>query len=104
LPKNALPQSHRARDAAARPRHVRRRGKLHCDCISGFDVALRRNCGKGAKPVRRHLQKFIVGREIRQLPQVMVVAQPTWGVDVGRLRRLIRQQIIDLARAASRCW
>jgi simple sugar transport system ATP-binding protein len=30
-----------------------------------------------------NLQKFIVGREILQKPGVLVVAQPTWGVDAG---------------------
>jgi ABC-type uncharacterized transport system ATPase subunit len=30
-----------------------------------------------------NLQKFIVGREILQDPGVLVVAQPTWGVDAG---------------------
>lgn len=30
-----------------------------------------------------NLQKFIVGREILQEPLVLVVAQPTWGVDAG---------------------
>ncbi|RXZ38608.1 ABC transporter ATP-binding protein [Oxalobacteraceae bacterium CAVE-383] len=30
-----------------------------------------------------NLQKFIVGREIARRPKVFVVAQPTWGVDVG---------------------
>ncbi|MFC5473847.1 ABC transporter ATP-binding protein [Paraherbaspirillum soli] len=30
-----------------------------------------------------NLQKFIVGREIERAPTVFVVAQPTWGVDVG---------------------
>ncbi len=30
-----------------------------------------------------NLQKFIVGREILQNPDVLVVAQPTWGVDAG---------------------
>jgi len=30
-----------------------------------------------------NLQKFIVGREIQQSPKVLVVAQPTWGVDAG---------------------
>jgi simple sugar transport system ATP-binding protein len=42
-----------------------------------------------------NLQKFIMGREILQLPDVLVVAQPTWGVDVGAAA-FIRQQIIDL--------
>jgi simple sugar transport system ATP-binding protein len=42
-----------------------------------------------------NLQKFIVGREILQQPNVLVVAQPTWGVDVGAAA-FIRQKIIDL--------
>ena len=42
-----------------------------------------------------NLQKFIVGREIRQDPRVMVAAQPTWGVDVGASAQ-IRQALVDL--------
>ena len=42
-----------------------------------------------------NLQKFIMGREIRLQPKVLVAAQPTWGVDVGAAA-LIRQQLIDL--------
>jgi len=42
-----------------------------------------------------NLQKFIVGREVELAPQVMVLAQPTWGVDIGAAM-LIRQAIIDL--------
>ena len=42
-----------------------------------------------------NLQKFIVGREILLKPKVLVVAQPTWGVDVGAAA-FIRQKIIDL--------
>ncbi len=30
-----------------------------------------------------NLQKFIVGREIDAQPRVLIVSQPTWGVDVG---------------------
>ena len=42
-----------------------------------------------------NLQKFIVGREIRQAPQVLLAAQPTWGVDVGAAH-LIHQALITL--------
>ncbi|MEJ0038369.1 MAG: ABC transporter ATP-binding protein [Gammaproteobacteria bacterium] len=42
-----------------------------------------------------NLQKFIVGRETRLGPKLMVVAQPTWGVDVGAAQ-LIHQALIDL--------
>lgn len=42
-----------------------------------------------------NLQKYIVGRETLLGPKVMIVAQPTWGVDVGAAQ-LIRQALIDL--------
>jgi simple sugar transport system ATP-binding protein len=43
-----------------------------------------------------NLQKFIVGREIMQEPGVLVVAQPTWGVDAGAAA-LIHRALLDLA-------
>jgi simple sugar transport system ATP-binding protein len=47
-----------------------------------------------------NLQKFIVGRELDRQPAVMVVNQPTWGVDAGAASR-IRQALVDLAKAGS---
>ena len=47
-----------------------------------------------------NLQKFIVGREIALAPRVLVLSQPTWGVDVGAAAR-IRQTLIDLADAGA---
>ncbi len=47
-----------------------------------------------------NLQKFIVGRELDRQPAVLVVNQPTWGVDAGAAAR-IRQALIDLAKAGS---
>jgi ABC-type uncharacterized transport system ATPase subunit len=47
-----------------------------------------------------NLQKFIMGREIHRTPDVLVVNQPTWGVDAGAART-IRQALVDLARAGS---
>ena len=44
-----------------------------------------------------NLQKFVVGREMLRKPGVLVVAQPTWGVDAGAAQ-LIRQALVDLAR------
>lgn len=43
-----------------------------------------------------NLQKFIIGREVLEDPKVIVVNQPTWGVDAGSAAR-IRQTLIDLA-------
>jgi simple sugar transport system ATP-binding protein len=47
-----------------------------------------------------NLQKFIVGREVLQQPKLLVVAQPTWGVDVGAAA-FIRQALIDLRTAGA---
>ncbi len=47
-----------------------------------------------------NLQKFVVGREMTRNPRVLIVNQPTWGVDAGAAA-LIRQALIDLARSGS---
>ncbi|MEX0853713.1 MAG: ABC transporter ATP-binding protein [Bauldia sp.] len=47
-----------------------------------------------------NLQKFMVGREFDRRPGVLVVCQPTWGVDAGAATT-IRQALIDLARAGA---
>ncbi len=43
-----------------------------------------------------NLQKFVIGREVLQSPEVLVVNQPTWGVDAAAAAA-IRQSILDLA-------
>lgn len=43
-----------------------------------------------------NLQKFVIGREILQRPDVLVVNQPTWGVDAAAAAA-IRQALLDLA-------
>jgi simple sugar transport system ATP-binding protein len=45
-----------------------------------------------------NLQKFIVGREIEAKPKVLLVSQPTWGVDVGAAAQ-IRGEILALRDA-----
>ena len=47
-----------------------------------------------------NLQKFVVGRELDREPGILVVNQPTWGVDAGA-SATIRQAIIDLSRRGS---
>jgi simple sugar transport system ATP-binding protein len=64
---------------------VVQRFKVKCGSVSSVAASL-----SGG-----NLQKFIVGREIGLAPKVMVLAQPTWGVDIGAAM-LIRQAIIDL--------
>jgi general nucleoside transport system ATP-binding protein len=47
-----------------------------------------------------NLQKFVVGRELDRKPGILIVNQPTWGVDAGAAAA-IRQALIDLARQGS---
>jgi simple sugar transport system ATP-binding protein len=69
--------------------------KFALECIERYDV----KCGGPSAEARSlsggNLQKFIMGREILQQPRLLVVAQPTWGVDVGAAA-FIRQALIDL--------
>jgi simple sugar transport system ATP-binding protein len=55
----------------------------------GVDAQARRLSGG-------NLQKFVVGREILHDPGVLVVNQPTWGVD-AHAAATIRQALLDLA-------
>ena len=45
-----------------------------------------------------NLQKFIVGREIDAAPRLLIVSQPTWGVDVGAAAQ-IRSALMALRDA-----
>ncbi len=67
--------------------------------ITAFDV---RTPGPDA-PARAlsggNLQKFVIGREVLQSPRVLVVNQPTWGVDAAAAA--IRPALIDLAEGGA---
>jgi simple sugar transport system ATP-binding protein len=67
-------------------------------CVEDFDVRCAGVHATAKSLSGGNLQKFIVGREILQHPRVLVVAQPTWGVDVGAAAA-IRQALIDLRNA-----
>ncbi len=45
-----------------------------------------------------NLQKYIIGREVTRQPRVLLVAQPTWGVDVGAAAQ-IRSELLTLRDA-----
>ena len=47
-----------------------------------------------------NLQKFVIGREIIRRPRLLIVDQPTWGVDAGAAQ-LIRQALVDLAKGGA---
>src|SRR5271163_4891245 len=61
-----------------------------------FDVRKAKRDPEAVSLSGGNLQKFIVGREILREPGVIVVSQPTWGVDAGAAAT-IRQALIDLA-------
>jgi simple sugar transport system ATP-binding protein len=65
-----------------------------------FDVRKARRDPEAGSLSGGNLQKFVVGREILRAPGVLVVGQPTWGVDPGAAA-IIRQALIDLARRGS---
>lgn len=64
----------------------------HFNVKAGGPQALAKSLSGG------NLQKFIMGREIEALPKVLIVSQPTWGVDVGAAAQ-IRGAMLDLAGA-----
>ncbi len=66
------------------------------DVIEAFDVRTP-GSGNAARALSGgNLQKFVIGREIMQDPDVLVVNQPTWGVDASAAAS-IRQALLDLA-------
>ena len=68
--------------------------------IADFDVRTRGPAAEAGSLSGGNLQKFIVGREILQDPGVLVIAQPTWGVDAGAAAA-IHQALIDRAAAGA---
>ena len=68
--------------------------------ISQFDVRKGKPDPEARALSGGNLQKFVVGRELDRKPGMLVVNQPTWGVDAGAAAT-IRQAIIDLARRGS---
>src|SRR5882757_4848585 len=67
---------------------------------AAFDVRKAKRDPEAASLSGGNLQKFIVGREILRNPVVLVVSQPTWGVDAGAAA-VIRQALLDLAAAGA---
>src|ERR1700709_159994 len=65
-----------------------------------FDVRKAKRDPEAASLSGGNLQKFIVGREILRNPGVLVVSQPTWGVDAGAAA-VIRQALLDLAASGA---
>lgn len=80
-----------------RPRAAK---KYAGDVISAFAVKTTGSEAAAGSLSGGNLQKYIMGREILQKPTVLVVCQPTWGVDAGAAAA-IHQSIVDLAASGS---
>lgn len=68
--------------------------------ITGFDVRTPGPENAARSLSGGNLQKFVIGREVLQNPEVLVVNQPTWGVDAAAAAA-IRQALLDLAAQGS---
>jgi len=85
---------------------VGRGGWLHLNRLRAQAAAIigeyRVKAGGPSAPAKSlsggNLQKFIVGREIEAQPRLLIMSQPTWGVDVGAAAQ-IRAAILALRDA-----
>jgi len=64
-------------------------------CIEDFDVRTPGPDAEAGAMSGGNLQKFILGREIMLNPDVMLVSQPTWGVDIGAATA-IRRRLVEM--------
>ncbi|HPY39856.1 MAG TPA: ABC transporter ATP-binding protein [Thiolinea sp.] len=67
-------------------------------CIERFNVKASGPEAAAKSLSGGNVQKYIVGRELMLSPEVLMIAQPTWGVDVGAAS-FIRQTLLDLSQA-----
>jgi simple sugar transport system ATP-binding protein len=100
LTENALLTSYRNGMISSGMINFRRARLFAEECIKRFDV----KCGGAESEAKSlsggNLQKFIVGREIMQNPKLLVLSQPTWGVDIGAAS-FIRKSLIELRNSGT---
>ncbi|MBI1417169.1 MAG: ATP-binding cassette domain-containing protein [Limimaricola sp.] len=70
------------------------------EVIAAFDVKALGPQSTAGSLSGGNLQKYIMGREIMQNPSVLIVSQPTWGVDAGAAAA-IHQALVDLTAKGS---
>src|ERR1700724_1413397 len=97
LSENALLTGHAASGMVKRGFINKLATLAHVDrTTKSFDVRKAKRDPEAVSLSGGNLQKFIVGRDILREHGVLVVSQPTWGVDAGAAAT-IRQALIDLA-------
>ncbi len=100
LAENALLTAHRRGMVHAGLIDFRAARRFAADCIARFGVKARGPQTQARALSGGNLQKFIVGRELMQRPGLLIVSQPTWGVDVGAAA-FIRRSLIELRDAGA---
>jgi simple sugar transport system ATP-binding protein len=68
--------------------------------IKAFDVRTTGPHAEARSLSGGNLQKFLVGREVVQQPSLLVISQPTWGVDAGAAAA-IYEALVALAEAGT---
>jgi len=101
LAENALLTAHRRLELVRRGWIDVARTRAYADeILAGFDVRTTGVEAEAGSLSGGNLQKFLIGREVLQAPSLLVIAQPTWGLDAGAAAA-IHQALIDLAAAGS---
>ena len=67
------------------------------DVIKNFNVDAPSFNVKAGKLSGGNLQKFIIGREIMSNPELLILSQPTWGIDAGS-EAFIKKSLIELSQ------
>ena len=68
--------------------------------VEGYKVVATGPAAEARSLSGGNLQKFIIGREILQRPEILIAAHPTWGVDAGAAAA-IQQALLDLAKGGA---
>jgi simple sugar transport system ATP-binding protein len=80
--------------------NTRKTAAFAAHIIKSFDVRTTGPKAEARSLSGGNLQKFLVGREVLQEPAVLVINQPTWGVDAGAALA-IHEAIMALAEAGA---
>ena len=99
LSENVVLTHHGAGEAVAQSGRINRRAARNLETRIGerFDVRRATDDPRASALSGGNLQKFVVGREIDRDPCLLVVNQPTWGVDAGAAQT-IRTELVSLSR------
>ena len=102
LSENVILTRHSSDASLVKSGFVQRGGALGVSerVIKSFDVRKGKPDPEARSLSGGNLQKFLMGRELDRAPGILVVNQPTWGVDAGAAAT-IRQALIDLSRSGS---